>query len=136
LVQAAVQGTFQESIDGIADLTGLSVSKRSLEELLVDAARDFDVFYRNASRRQRSAVPVNRSSIPASGPPLRSSIQSGPLPTGTLDRFPPESWTASTGIRLLGPRAPRGADPLLHITVCNRLLYALTGTRRLDRSSK
>jgi hypothetical protein len=45
LVQAAVQGTFQESIDGIADLTGLSVSKRSLEELLVDAARDFDVFY-------------------------------------------------------------------------------------------
>lgn len=46
LVQATVQGTFQESIDGIADLTGLSVSKRSLEELLVDAARDFDVFYR------------------------------------------------------------------------------------------
>ena len=46
LVQAAVQGTFQESIEGIADLTGLSVSKRSLEELLVDAARDFDVFYR------------------------------------------------------------------------------------------
>ena len=33
LVQAAVQGTFQESMDGIADLTGLSVSKRSLEEL-------------------------------------------------------------------------------------------------------
>jgi hypothetical protein len=40
LVQAAVQGTFQESIDGIADLTGLPVSKRSLEDLLVDAARD------------------------------------------------------------------------------------------------
>ena len=46
LVQAAVQGPFQESLDGIADLTGLSVSKRSLEELLLDAARDFDVFYR------------------------------------------------------------------------------------------
>ena len=28
-----MQGTFQESMDGIADLTGLSVSKRSLEEL-------------------------------------------------------------------------------------------------------
>jgi hypothetical protein len=51
LVKAAVQGTFQESIDGIADLTGLSVSKRSLEDLLVDAARDFDVI-RNASRRR------------------------------------------------------------------------------------
>jgi hypothetical protein len=34
LVKAAVHGTFQESIDGIADLTGLSVSKRSLEDLL------------------------------------------------------------------------------------------------------
>ena len=43
-----MQGTFQESIDGIADLT--AVSKRSLEDLLVDAARDFDVI-RNASRR-------------------------------------------------------------------------------------
>jgi hypothetical protein len=40
LIQAAVQGTFQESIDAIADLTGLSVSKRSLEDLRVDAARE------------------------------------------------------------------------------------------------
>jgi hypothetical protein len=46
LIQATAQGTFQESVDGIADLTGLSVSKRSLEELLLDAARDFDDFYR------------------------------------------------------------------------------------------
>jgi hypothetical protein len=40
-------GIFQESMDGIYDLTGLSVSKRSLEEVLVDAARDFDVFYQD-----------------------------------------------------------------------------------------
>jgi hypothetical protein len=53
LVQAAVQGTFQESIAGVADLTGLSVSKRSLEALLVDAARDFDAFY-----RERLPAPV------------------------------------------------------------------------------
>ena len=51
-------GTFQESIDGIADLTGLSVSRRSLEELLVDAARDFDIFYRER--------------VPAPVPPVRS----------------------------------------------------------------
>jgi hypothetical protein len=54
LVLAAVQGTFQESIDGIADLTGLSVSKRSLAELLLDASRDFDVFYRE--RVQATAI--------------------------------------------------------------------------------
>jgi hypothetical protein len=52
LVQAPVQGTFQESIDGIADFTGLSVSKRSLEDLRVDAACGFDVI-RNASSGTR-----------------------------------------------------------------------------------
>ena len=60
LVQAAVQGTFQESMDGIADLTGWSVSKRSLEELLVDAARDFDVFY-----QERVPAPADGSILVA-----------------------------------------------------------------------
>jgi hypothetical protein len=68
LVQAAVQGTFQESIDGIADLTGLSVSKRSLEDLLVDAARDFDVFY-------QERVPA-----PAAGPILVAAVDGKGVP--------------------------------------------------------
>ncbi|MGA2116837.1 MAG: hypothetical protein ABSH56_19020 [Bryobacteraceae bacterium] len=33
----------------IAELTGVSVSKRSLEEILPDAARDFDAFYQQRS---------------------------------------------------------------------------------------
>src|SRR4030095_1124518 len=45
LVKAAVQNPFHESVETIAELTGVSVSKRSLEEILPDAARDFDVFY-------------------------------------------------------------------------------------------
>jgi hypothetical protein len=51
LVQAAVQNPFLESVQTIAELTGVSVSKRSLEEILPDAAQDFDAFY-----RQRSAA--------------------------------------------------------------------------------
>src|SRR6266852_714583 len=39
LVKAAVQNPFLESVQTIADLTGISVSKRSLEEILPDAAR-------------------------------------------------------------------------------------------------
>lgn len=49
LVKAAVQNPFLESVQTIAELTGVSVSKRSLEEILPDAAQDFDAFYRQHS---------------------------------------------------------------------------------------
>jgi hypothetical protein len=45
LVKAAVQNPFLESVQTIAELTGVAVSKRRLEEILPDAARDFDAFY-------------------------------------------------------------------------------------------
>jgi hypothetical protein len=38
-----------ESVQTIAELTGVSISKRSLEEILPDAARDFDAFYQQRS---------------------------------------------------------------------------------------
>ena len=46
LVKAAVQNPFQESIQSIAELLGVRVCKRSLEEIVLDAAQDFDAFYR------------------------------------------------------------------------------------------
>jgi hypothetical protein len=46
LVKAAVQNPFLDSVQTIAELTGVSVSKRSLEQILPDAAQDFDAFYR------------------------------------------------------------------------------------------
>lgn len=45
LVKAAVQNPFLESVQTIAELTGVAVSKGSLEEILPDAAQDFDAFY-------------------------------------------------------------------------------------------
>lgn len=44
-IRAAVQGPFQESVMGIAEITGVLIPKRSLEEVLLDAAQDFDAFY-------------------------------------------------------------------------------------------
>ena len=61
LVKAAVQNPFWESVQTIAELTGVSVSKRSLEEILPDAAQDFDAFY-----RQRSLQPATGSLLVAS----------------------------------------------------------------------
>ena len=49
LVKAAVQNPFLESVQTIAELTGVSASKRSLEAILPDAAQDFDAFYRQRS---------------------------------------------------------------------------------------
>jgi hypothetical protein len=61
LVKAAVQNPFWESVQTIAELTGVSVSKRSLEEILPDAAQDFDTFY-----RRRSLQPATGSLLVAS----------------------------------------------------------------------
>ena len=49
LVKAAVQNPFLESVQTIAELTGVSVCKHSLEEILPDAAQDFDAFYKQRS---------------------------------------------------------------------------------------
>jgi hypothetical protein len=60
LVKAAVQNPFLDSVQTIADLTGVSVSKGSLEQILPDAAQDFDAFY-----RQRSPEPATGSILVA-----------------------------------------------------------------------
>jgi hypothetical protein len=60
LVKAAVQNPFHESVEAMADLTGVSVPKRSLEEILRDAALDFDAFY-----RERAPEPANGSILVA-----------------------------------------------------------------------
>src|SRR5580692_11098915 len=60
LVKAAVQNPFLESVQTIAELAGVGVSKRSLEEILPDAARDFDAFY-----QQRSVVTATGSILVA-----------------------------------------------------------------------
>lgn len=60
LVKAAVQNPFHESVEAIADLTGVSVSKRSLEEILQDATLDFDAFY-----RERAPEPASGSILVA-----------------------------------------------------------------------
>lgn len=41
-----MQNPFLASVETIAELTGVSVSKRSLEQILPDVAQDVDAFYR------------------------------------------------------------------------------------------
>jgi hypothetical protein len=45
LVKAAVQGPFRESTERTHEFSGLTVPKRSLEQIVQEAAQDFDAFY-------------------------------------------------------------------------------------------
>ena len=55
-------------VQTIADLTGVSVSKAALEQILPDAAQDFDAFYRQ------------RSPAPATGPILVAAVDCKGIP--------------------------------------------------------
>lgn len=45
LVAAAVHAPFDDAVAIIADLTGVAIPKRSAEQIVIDAAADFDAFY-------------------------------------------------------------------------------------------
>lgn len=45
LARAAVQGPFDEAVERLQERTGLGISKRSAEQIVQEAAEDFDTFY-------------------------------------------------------------------------------------------
>jgi len=45
LVKKAVQGPFDEAVDALFEATGVKMPKRTAEEIVIDASRDFDRFY-------------------------------------------------------------------------------------------
>jgi hypothetical protein len=49
LVRLAVCGPFEEAIDILAEWTGQKIPKRSAEQILIDVAADFDIFYQRRS---------------------------------------------------------------------------------------
>lgn len=69
LVKAAVQGPFQESLETLADLTGRMVPKRSLEQMLPEAAQDFDAFYAGRAPEPESGSLVV-AAVDAKGIPM------------------------------------------------------------------
>jgi hypothetical protein len=58
LVIGSIQGPFDEAIERVEESTGLVVSKRSAEQILLDAARSFDAFY---AGRNRSLPPPSET---------------------------------------------------------------------------
>jgi len=70
-MKESVQGPFNEAIDGIKEMTGVKVPKRSSEQLLVDSTLDFDSFYQNRwPPETESAVPIVVASVDSKGVPM------------------------------------------------------------------
>lgn len=65
MTKGAVQEPFDESIKTVEEFTGVSVPKCSAEEIVKDAAQDFDAFY-----QQREVPPVE---------------ETGPIPVSAVD---------------------------------------------------
>lgn len=70
LVKAAVQGPFDEAVEEVADALGVSLSKRTAEQIVADASVDFESFYRERGLRL----------TPASGPLLIASVDGKGVP--------------------------------------------------------
>ncbi|HVO58420.1 MAG TPA: ISKra4 family transposase [Dongiaceae bacterium] len=70
LVKAAVLNPFLESVTTIAELTGVSVPKRSAEQIVRDAAQDFDAFYQQPRRPAPDSGPLLVAAIDCKGIPM------------------------------------------------------------------
>ena len=120
LVKTAVLNPFLDSVQTIADLTGVSVSKRSLEQILPDAAQDFDAFY-----RQRSPDPaagailvaaIDCKGIPMVKPP-------GTQPTSRLTKGQKANKKRMATVAAVFTRAPwvrtpqQVAESLFHLSL-------------------
>jgi len=103
LVKAAVQNPFLDSVQTIADLTGVAVSKRSLEQILPDAAQDFDAFYRQRSPDPASGAilvaAVDCKGIPMVKPP-------GGQPTSRLTKGQKANKKRMATVAAVFTRAP------------------------------
>ena len=71
LVKIAVQGPFDEAVEGLQEATGVRIPKRSAEEIVIDACRDFDSFYaRRRGDRRRKTGAILVGSVDCKGIPM------------------------------------------------------------------
>jgi hypothetical protein len=71
LVKAAVKGPFDEATEAVADATGVSLPKRTAEQIVADASVDFEGFYTQRTLRlNRHSGPLLVASVDGKGVPM------------------------------------------------------------------
>jgi hypothetical protein len=98
LVKAAVLNPFQESVNSIAELTGVTVPKRSVEQIVGDAAQDFDAFYQQRLPAPDSG-PILVAAIDCKGIPMvKPETTALPPPSSPTRRLTANAWRPSRGV--------------------------------------
>lgn len=70
-IKAAVQGPFDEAIERVEESTGVAVPKRSAEQMVQDAAADFDAFYaQRAPATPEATGPILVGAVDGKGIPM------------------------------------------------------------------
>jgi hypothetical protein len=116
-----VQNPFQESVATIADLTGDAVFKRSLEEMLRDAAQDFDAFYQHRSP-ETAAGAILVAAVDGKGIPM---VKPGGAPQPSVRRTQGQKANRKR-MATVFTRAPWVRTP-------EQVVESLFRTRRLPR---
>ena len=126
LVKAAVQNPFLASVQTIAELTGVSVSKRSLEQILPGVAQDFDAFYQQ--RPPDVAVgSILVASVDGKGIPVVKPVS--PQPALRLTKGQKANKKRMATVATVFTRAPWVRTP-------QQVLECLFPTERKTRSDK
>jgi hypothetical protein len=70
-VKAAVQGPFDEVVERVQEATGVRVPKRSVEQIVKEAADDFDAFYaQRAAADPQQSGPIVVAAVDGKGIPM------------------------------------------------------------------
>lgn len=78
LIKRAVQGPFHEAIDDLHEDTGVSIPKRSAQEILIDVSQDVDPFYaQHTGAGPRATGPILVAAVDCKGIPM---VRPGPAP--------------------------------------------------------
>lgn len=71
VVKAAVQGPFEEAVERVEEATGVGIPKRSAQQILQEAARDFEAFYQQRiPPPQAQTGPILVGSVDGKGIPM------------------------------------------------------------------
>src|SRR5437867_6579543 len=71
LVKAAVKGPFDEATEAVADATGVSLPKRTAQQIVADASVDFESFYTERTLRlDPDSGPLLVASVDGKGVPM------------------------------------------------------------------
>ena len=139
MVKAAVQGTFHETRERIAEITGAPVFARSIEEVIRDAATDFDAFY-----AQRTPVAwtdtasILVAAVDGKGIPMVKPGGAARVVRRTKGQKPNRKKMAT--VATVFTRAPwiRTPQQVVESLFCNRTstAWSFNGTYRLEKNSR